>query len=32
MIGGTNVGKSSLINALNGGADIARTAKRSGKT
>ena len=32
IIGSANSGKSSLINALNNQYDIARTAKRSGKT
>ncbi len=32
IIGSANVGKSSLINALNMGNKIAYTAKRSGKT
>lgn len=32
LIGSSNVGKSSLINALNADTKIARTAKRSGNT
>ena len=32
FLGGTNVGKSSLINGLNCGKEIAYIAKRSGKT
>ncbi len=32
VIGSANVGKSSLINALNNGTKIAYTAKTSGKT